>query len=102
MKKFLKRLPTGAVVSIIVVLAVALTGLAAAIAYDFSNDGKVDNADVEVVMQSIVGSTQLSDEMLSLADFDGNETVDVLDVIALKRHIIKLQTVSDGWTVGIY
>ena len=47
-------------------------------------------------------NSTLSADMQDLADFDGNETLDVLDVIALKRYILDFQTIDDGWTVGIY
>lgn len=102
MKKTFKKTPVFLIVTIALALTIGISIFASDLLYDFSGDGKVDNTDVIAVMQSITGNNTLSADMQDLADFDGNETLDVLDVIALKRYILDFQTIDDGWTVGIY
>ncbi|MBR5314151.1 MAG: dockerin type I repeat-containing protein [Clostridia bacterium] len=102
MKKTFKKLPLMLIVSIALVVAVGVSVFAVNLIYDFSGDGKIDDGDVIVVMNSIIGNNSLSDEQKDLADFDGNNTLDVLDVIALKRYILEFQSIDDGWTVGVY
>lgn len=102
MKKTFKKLPLILIISIALVLAVGISVFAVNLLYDFSGDGRVDDGDVVVVMNSIVGNNSLSSDQQSLADFDGNDTVNVLDVIALKRYILDFQSIDDGWTIGVY
>ena len=100
MKRMFKKVPAYLVVSLIIVATVALTVLAASLNYDFTGDGKLDNEDIIAVMKSITGKDLLADE--SLADYDSNGVIDVLDVIAIKRYMFFLQDNDDGWTKGIY
>ena len=53
-------------------------------------------------MKSITGEEILSNDLRDLADFDGNDSLNVLDVIALKRYILDFQSINDGWTIGVY
>ena len=100
MKNFLKKTPAFVVVSLIIIATIALTIFAASVVYDANNDGALDDKDVSSLMDNIVGK----DELPSGTDFDlvDDDVINVLDVIALKNFITTLQTVADGYTVGIY
>ncbi len=100
MKNFLKKTPAFVVVSLIIIATIALTIFAASVAFDANSDGTLDNKDVSSLMDNIVGKGELP----SGTDFDlvDDDVINVLDVIALKNFITTLQTVADGYTVGIY
>ena len=100
MKNIFKKTPAILVVALIIVLTVAFTVLAATVEFDFTGDGALDNQDIIAVMKSITGKEPLSDQ--SLADYDKDGKVNVLDVIAIKRYMFFLENNADGWTRGIY
>ncbi len=101
MKKSIKKLPLFLIISISVIVLVSLSIVAFNALYDFSNDGKVDDGDVIAVMQSITGNKVLTEEQKDLADFNYDDTIDVLDVIALKRYVLGFVP-TDNWTIGVY
>lgn len=100
MKKVFKKIPAFVVVSLIIVLTVILTALAAALSYDLDGDGNVTENDVKILMEAITGIDVDSD--VSMTDYNGDNKINVLDVIALKRKQLNGDTYPDGWTVGIY
>lgn len=100
--KSTKKIPLILIITLAIVAVVGLTIFAANLLYDFSGDGRIDNDDVVAVMKSITGEEILSNDLRDLADFDGNDSLNVLDVIALKRYILDFQSINDGWTIGVY
>lgn len=102
MKKFFKKAPAYAVISLILIVTIAISVLAATTVLDLNNDAKIDNEDVKLVMNSIVDKSEgaLSDK--TLADYDTNGELNVLDVIALKKIIYANASIDDGFTKGIY
>ena len=100
MKRIFKKVPSFIIVALIIITTVAFTVLAANIDFDMNGDGKFDNSDIVAVMKSITGKELLPDE--SLADYDADKDVDVLDVIAIKRFMFTLDKFNDTWTIGIY
>ena len=102
-KLFSKKTTLALVISIILVVAVSLTVLAVSFdVFDFSGDGNVGNEDVELFMENIVGDKLSGDLSRYNLTGDANNDINILDVIALKRYILNIQSISDGWTVGIY
>ena len=102
-KLFSKKTTLALIISIVLVVAVSLTVLAVSFdVFDFSGDGNVGNEDVELFMENIVGDKLSSDLSRYNLTGDANNDVNILDVIALKRYILNIQSISDGWTVGIY
>ena len=100
MKKVFKKIPAFVVVSLIIVLTVILTALAAALSYDLDGDGNVTENDVKILMEAITGIDV--DPDVSMTDYNGDNEINVLDVIALKRKQLNGDVYPDGWTVGIY
>ncbi len=102
-KLFSKKTTLALIISIVLVVAVSLTVLAVSFdVFDFSGDGNVGNEDVELFMENIVGDKLSGDLSRYNLTGDANNDVNILDVIALKRYILNIQSISDGWTVGIY
>lgn len=102
MKKIFKKVPAYAVISLVLIVTVAVSILAATTVLDLNNDAKIDDEDVKLVMNSVVDKSEgaLSDK--TLADYDANGELNVLDVIALKKVIFANANINDGFTKGIY
>ena len=100
MKNILKKIPTFAVISLIIVLTVVVAVFATnSIHGDINRSGVADNEDVVAILDSIVGKEGSAGD---LAEFDGKEGINVLDAIALKRYIFQLKESRDGWTTFWY
>lgn len=101
MKKIFKKAPAYVVISLVLIVTVAVSIFAASTVYDLNSDAKIDDEDVKLVMNSVVDKDgSLTDK--TLADYDGNTELNVLDVIALKKIIFANAAIDDGFTKGIY
>lgn len=57
------------------------------VANDLNGDGVLDQKDIDILRGYIAGTTELTDEQLLLADYDGNGIVDVRDLIKWKQYL---------------
>ena len=100
MKNFFKKIPTFAVISLIIVLTVVVAVFATNSTHgDINGKDGVNDDDVVAILDSIVGK---EGNVGNLAEFDGKEGINVLDAIALKRYIFMLGQDSDGYTTFWY
>ncbi len=100
MKLNFKKFSTSAVVLLIIAVIFTASILATSLLNDVSGDGNVNNDDVIALMQSLTGEKSLPGGISG--DINADDKSDVLDVIALKRYVLKFQNIDDGWTIGIY
>ncbi len=98
MKRFSKTTSAVLVAVSILLLAVAATVFAAGVIESITPD----ETGVQTIMKSITGEEVLSSGAALMADYNNDDAVDVLDVIALKRFMLDAKDYNDGWTVGIY
>lgn len=98
MKRFTKKSSAVLIAVSILLIAVAITVFAAGIIDTITPD----EAGVQAVMRSITGEVELSESARLMADFNNDSSIDVLDVIALKKFTIEARSFDDGWTVGVY
>ncbi|MBE6852155.1 MAG: hypothetical protein E7505_01580 [Ruminococcus sp.] len=54
---------------------------------DLNNDNIIDLNDLSFLSLAILGDTELTSEQSSLADIDGNDTVNISDLARLKQYI---------------
>ena len=103
MKHLHKKTPLFIILSVVAILAITISMFAlSSNYYDFNGDSNVDNEDVLEVMQGIVGEKEVTQDMKDMVDFDGNEIINVLDVIAFKNYINQMQNLDANFTRGIY
>lgn len=57
---------------------------------DVNRDGSIDVSDAILLLQSIVGITDLDEEQRALADVYRDGAVDVNDVITILRHVVQI------------
>ena len=55
---------------------------------DINNDGYINILDIVLVLQHIIGNSQLTGVQLQKADFNQDGNVDVLDLVAMVQVII--------------
>lgn len=58
-----------------------------AISGDVNNDGSVNISDAKLVLESVVGLTNLNESQIKLADVNKDDLVDINDVLAILKYI---------------